>query len=278
MITVTIGKKKYKGIYSWEEMTLAKFTELASIPIPSGYEAYIVADGNFSTENIDKYIDDISKITAEQLAEFSTYYRKVITCLTGIPESAHIPLAKVNELYDWYFKPFVVTMIYHVPVVSLYGKLTEYTPDRLTDHFVLNGDKYYLPESVLILDDLIPLQKEPAITYSEANDLFRGMKIGREDVNRLALFMSIYCRLKDEKYDEQKALERKDLMCQASMSIVWSVFFCIVTRLRGSINQIRSFGKHPKTLEESVSEAKTYRASVVGGLSMSVQDMEVMAQ
>lgn len=276
MITVTIGKKKYKGIYSWEEMSLAKFTELAAIPIPAGYEAYVVADGNFTSDKLDKYIDEISKISDEQLQiEFPAYYRKVITCLTDIPESVKIPTDKVYELYDWHFKAFVVTLIYHVPVISFFGELKEYTPDRLTNHFVLEGNKYYLPESVMILDDVIPLRKESALTYSEANDLFRGMKIGPSDVNRLGLFMAIYCRLKGEEYKEEIALERKDLMSQAPMSIVWAVFFCIVTRLQGSLSQIRLFGKLPKTMEENVSEARTFKSLVVADLSLSVQTTEV---
>ena len=276
MITIKIGKKKHRIIYSWELMTLQDFCNLASIPIPSGYESFIKADGSFTPETIDKYIEDMAAITDEQMnVEFPAYYRKVITCLTDIPESTPLTKEQIDNIY-FYIKPFVVALIYHVPVVNFYGSLKEYSPDRLKNSFEIAGETYYLPESVQILDELIPLAKEQMITYCEAGDLFKGMRISREDVNRLALFMSIYCRKKGEEYTEALALERKDLMLQAPMSIVWAVFFCIVTRLKGSTETIRLFGKYPRTMEENVSEARAYKSMAAGGLSMNAQDTAVM--
>jgi len=278
MITIKTGNRKLKMIYSWELMTLQDFCNLASIPIPLAYESFIKADGSFTPETVDKYIEDMAAITDEQMnVEFPAYYRKVISCLTDIPERAFLNKDQINDIYA-FLKPFVVSLIYHVPFVNFYGSLKEYTPDRLKNSFEIGGDTYYIPESVQILDELVPLAKEQMITYCEAGDLFKGMRISREDVNRLALFMAIYCRKKGEQYSDTLALERKDLMLQAPMSVVWAVFFCIVTRLKGSSETIRLFGKYPRTMEENVLEARAYKSMVAGGLSMSVPGTAVMAQ
>ena len=86
MIRITLNKKKYKGIYSWSEMSLEKFSQLASIPMPEGYEDYIIADGKFSTDNIEQYVNAVSKITDKQINEdFPEYYCKVISCLSDVP-------------------------------------------------------------------------------------------------------------------------------------------------------------------------------------------------
>jgi len=82
MIEIEIGKKKFKGVYRWEDITLQKFCDLSAIPIPDGYEAFILADGKFSVDELDQYVEAVSKITEQQIKEdFPVYYRKVIKCL-----------------------------------------------------------------------------------------------------------------------------------------------------------------------------------------------------
>ena len=85
MIRITINGGKYKGVYSWGDMSLALFCDLASIPIPEGYKEFILADGKFNHDNqatVDSYIEIAAKIKESQLdKEFPAYYRKVINCL-----------------------------------------------------------------------------------------------------------------------------------------------------------------------------------------------------
>jgi hypothetical protein len=275
MIKIKIDKKSYRGVYSWSDLTLQKFCQLSAIPMPEGYEAFIMADGKFSVDNINQYVDAISSITDKQInEEFPIYYRKVIECLTNIPykKVALMPIENVNQLYDYYFKPFVVSILYHAPVIHFMGQIKPYKPERFKS-FRIGLRKFYVPETVNIMDQEIPLAKEPIITYTEASDIFRGMKITKDDVQRLGLFMSIYCRRKGEKYDERKALERQSMFMKVPMSIVWSVFFYTLRRLPDSTWIILLFGKLPKTAAETVLAARDYRNLTVTASSMSLPVM-----
>ena len=229
MIRITINKKKYKGVYSWDDLTLSLFCDLAAINIPDGYEAYILADGKFSVENMEQYIQEVSKITDEQInVLFPDYYRKVINCLTDIPYRTiqSLSLDKVNDLYEYYFKPFVISLLYHTPVIHFMGQVTQYEPPKVNS-VRIGLQRFNLPETIHYNGQDIALRNEPIISYSEASDIFKGMKVSREDVRRLAVFMAIYCRKKGEQYDERKALERQDLFMRVPMSIVWTVFFTL---------------------------------------------------
>jgi len=261
MIIIRIGKRKYKGVYRWDDVTLQRFCDLAAIPMPEGYEDYILADGKFSVDTIEEYIDAVLNITPEQINElFPAYYRKVIGCLTNIPDKVieGLPLEKVNDLYEVYFKPFVVSLIYHTPVIHFMGEVTPYQPEQIKK-FRIGLRKYYLPQSVRVMDQEIPLMREPIITYTEASDIFRGMKVSKEDVKRLALFMAIYCRKKREKYDERKALNRQEKFMRIKMSVVWSVFFCTVRRLPDCSMITLLFGRLPRQIQEVVIRARIYK-------------------
>ena len=262
MIQIKVGNKTFKGIYSWSDITIQQFAELAAIPMPDGYESFILADGKFSMEDLNKYVEEVSKITDKQLNEdFPEYYRKVVACLTNIPIEK-LDFEKVNQLYDYYFKPFVVSILYHAPVIHFMGQIKPYEPLQFKS-FRIGLQKFYLPETVIIMDQLIPLAKEPVITYVEACGMVRGLKFTKEDINRLAWFMAIYCRRKGERYDEQNVIERQEMFMKIPMSIVWSVFFYTLRRLPDSSLIILLFGKLPKTIAEIVSEVKTYKNSVV---------------
>ena len=269
MIKIHIDKKTYKGIYSWQDMTLQKFTELASIPMPEGYESFILADGKFGVDNIDHYIEAVSHITDEQVnGDFPQYYRKVIECLTNIPYKK-IQLMDRDDMsfmYECYFKPFVVSLLYHAPVINFMGQIKEYEPDQIGS-FRIGLRRFYLPESVTIMDQVIPLAKEPAITYTEASDIFRGMKVSKDDVKRLALFMAIYCRKKGEEYSEERTVKRESLFMKAPMSVVWSVFFYTARRLSDSTMIILLFGRLPKQIREVKEKVTTYQSLVTEVLS-----------
>ena len=223
MISITIGRKKYKGPYSWDDITLKKYYELAKIPMPEGYESFILADGKFNVDRLQEYVEAVSKITDKQLNEdFPAYYRKVILCLTNIPASVldKISNEQVTEKYEYFFKPFVISLIYHKPVIHFMGQIRDYEPGYIHKNRVRIGwSYYYLPESVNIEGENIPLHKEPILTYTEACDIFKAMKVSKDDVDKLALFMAIYMRKKGEKYNDKRALSRKELMMNVPMSL-----------------------------------------------------------
>ena len=266
MIRIRIGRGKFKGVYRWEDITLQRFCDLAAIPMPEGYGAYILADGKFSVENIDQYIESVSKITDKQIKEdFPAYYRSVVKCLTNIPDKILIEIdnEKIGDLYEYYFKPFVVSLLYHTPVIHFMGQITQYEPPQIKV-FRKGLSFYYLPQTVHIMDQDIPLANEPIITYTEASDIFQGMKISKDDVKRLALFMAIYCRKLGERYNEKNVLKRQGLFMKAPMSVVWSVFFYTIRRLPDSSLIILLFGRLPRQLQEIVSQVRDYKSMAVG--------------
>jgi hypothetical protein len=187
-----------------------------------------------------------------------------VECLTDIPFTKIRQLTdeQIEYVYNNYLKPFVLTLIYHVPVTYFMGQIMEFEPDPVK-RIRIGLQTFYLPEVVNIMGQDIPLAKEPIITYTEASDIFRGMKISKDDVNRLNMFMSIYCRKKGEKYNEQKALERQDLFMRVPMSVVWSVFFYTVQRLINSLASIRLFGRLPKSIREVVDQVRDYKNMAV---------------
>jgi len=69
-----------------------------------------------------------------------------------------------------------------------------------------------------------------AIEFTEAADLQLAEKAldgGR--IETLSNIIAIHCRLKNEKYDEQKSLSRAELfMDELTMDVAWEVFFCLV--------------------------------------------------
>lgn len=265
MISIRIGKKKFKGVYRWEDITLQRFCNLAAIPMPEGYEAYILADGKFSTDDLTPYLEAVSKITDKQIKEdFPVYYRRVIECLANIPykKIALLSSEQAGDLYDYYFKPFVLSLLYHAPVIHFMGQIKQYEPPYIKK-IRIGLNIFRLPGTVNIMDQDIPLANEPIISYSEASDIFRGMKVSRDDVKRLALFMAIYCRKKGEKYNEKKALRRQELFMKAPMSVVWSVFFYTARRLKESSEIIQLFSRLPKSIKEVKDLVRDYKDMAV---------------
>ena len=264
MIRITINKKKFKGVYRWDDITLQRFYDLAAIPMPPSYEAYILADGKFNSadqKSIDAYCDTVSKLTDKELKEdFPTYYRQVIKCLTNIPVKIILQLSdeRIGELYEYYFKPFVVSLFYHTPVIRFMGQIIQYEPPQIK-LFRLGLSFYFLPQIVRIQDQEIPLANEPIISYSEASDIFRNMKVSKDDIRRLALFMAIYCRKHGERYDEKKVLKRHDLFMKAPMSVVWSVFFYTLRRISESSVTIQLFGSLPRQIHEVKEAVSNYK-------------------
>jgi hypothetical protein len=265
MIQISVNNKRFKGVYTWSDITLQKFCDLAAIPMPEGYEDFILAEGNYTPETADKTADSLATLTDEQVNDlFPEYYKKVIQCLSNIPAETidTISTDDINALYEYYFKPFVVSLFFHVPVINFMGEVKQYQPEMIKK-IRIGLQTFRLPETLNIMGQEIPLAKEPIITYTEASDIFSGMKITKNDVKRLGLFMAIYCRKRGERYEELKTLERQSLFMKVPMSTVWSVFFYTVQRLKDSTAIIRLFGRLPKTVRETVLAARDYRSMAV---------------
>jgi hypothetical protein len=261
MITITRNKQKYTGPYNWSEISLRKFIELASIPMPEGFEELILADGRYDIERqdtVESYVKIITELTDKQLDEtFPEYYKKVALCLSDVPEMI-MTIDLARELYQMYFMPFVVSLTYNAPVISFMGGLKEYTPDRV-ESFELQGQKFYLPKTITISGQSVPLAKEPIVSYSEAGDLFRDTKLVK-NISKIPLFMAIYCRKKDEEYNEELVLQRQEMFMDAPMSVVWDVFFCTIKQLPSYTRCILLFGTLPIGVKEQRERVRALRS------------------
>jgi len=268
MIKIEIGKRKYRGVYSWNDMTLKSFCDLADIEIPPRYEEFVIIDSKYNPddkENINSYIDFVSGLTTEELEKtFPDYFRKVIKTLTNIPEEKISELTpdNIRELYEYYFKPFVLSLLLHEPLIHIMGQIRSYEP-FIGRSFRLRLRRFYLPEVVNIMGQDIPLRNEPAISYLEASEIFRGVHMSRGNLRNLAMFMGIYCRKGWEKYNEKRVLKRQKLFMKAPMSVVWSVFFYTLQRLPDSTKSIQLFGSLPKQINELTKLVRTYKSLAV---------------
>lgn len=264
MIRIKIGKRTFSGVYHWDDMSLDRFCRLAALKMPPQYEAFILADGKYdhdSQESVDYFIDVVSKLTDREINEdFPNYYTEVVQVLTNIPGRiiSRLDKEKVIDLYDYYFKPFVLSLIYHTPVIHFMGQIKEYEPPDM-GHIRIGWNRFLLPAMVTIMDQEIPLAKEPIISYTEASDIFRGMKVSKDDIRRLALFMAIYCRKRGETYDEARVLKRQHLFMKAPMSAVWSVFFYTSRRMPDALMTIQLYGGLPRRIREVADQVRDYR-------------------
>jgi hypothetical protein len=276
MLQITVEKKKYKGVYNWDDITIQKFYELASIPMPEGYDKFLLADSKFTLDKMDEYVKEIITITDKQIHEdFPIYYRQVVRCLTDIPEGIvnKFNPQKLNDLYEYYFKPFVLSILYNTPLIHYMGQIKDWQPENIKS-FRLKNQKFYLPRTVKVLDQDVPLKEESILSYTEATDIFRGMRLTPDELKRMAMFMAIYCRKKNELYSEENVLQRTELFMNCPMSIFWTVFFYTIRRLPDYSTIILLFGKLPKTAEQIVSEARTYQNMVPVISSLNVPGME----
>ena len=270
MISILINKKKFKGVYNWEDITLQLFCNLAAIPIPESYEAFIRADGLFNRDNIDQYIENILKTTEDDLnIVFPNYYKEVVACLSNIPQKTINTLTpdQVADIYDNYFKPFVLSLIYHIPYWYLKGQICEYIPNEV-ESFRIGWHRYYIPETVVIGGQEIPMKNEPVVSHIEACSAIIGLKLTKDDLKRLSQFMAIYCRRKGEKYTEESVIKRQNLFLKAPMSVVWSVFFYTIRRVNSSEDCFRLFGNLHRSIREVVDLVKILKSMEIADLSL----------
>jgi len=254
MIRIQLGKKRYHGVYLWRDMTLEQYILLAGIQIPERYQKYALSNERLDyarKESLDQYIDAIQEITEEDLTvTFPNFYRRVIESLSDMPhnEATKLKDDQAAQIFDFYFRPFVLSLIFNTPVVSLFGQIRDYEPEtrkliRIGRHF------YHFPKTLIIQGEEMPLAKELIVTYAEACDLFR--KAGgftREDIGSLPLLMAIYCRRQGEEYEEKRSLERIEIFKKATMDQVWSLFFYTSKRLPGSGSFTLLFLTVPKAI------------------------------
>lgn len=229
MIKFDYNGNSFEGRNEWGDITLEKYIELVRIPIPEKLKAYYIAIGRLddSPEAAKAYEDAFNAIThADWIKGFPTFYGQVIECLSDVPvENIHHETR--TEIYDKFFRHFVMTACYDIPVHQVEGKIREYEGEDITT-FELDGETYNFPKSLRVMGELVPMYDEPAASFCESADIELSMKgLADEGVEKFATIMAIYCRKDGEVYDESVAVARAELFLKTPMNVVWSLFFCI---------------------------------------------------
>lgn len=222
MVIIRVAGNDYQCFDNWEEMTCGEGIELSKVAqlIPQTLKSIYteIQKGEDNPEYL-KLLEGIT--TEERIKDFPLFYGKVLKVLTNIPEEIiqHIDYASRTVFYNAYCQQFVFAVLFY-PV--------NYVLKRI-DYFNLNGNRYEMPDTKTILGHDKPMSNVTALEFSEVADLqvfAHGLQGGKFEV--APNIISILCRPKGEKYDEQTCLDRAEEFKQLPMSVVWEVFFCLI--------------------------------------------------
>ena len=226
MIAAKIGGAQYMIPSEWEDITIRQAVGVLEIPMPESLmRIYREAAGR--NENDPAWGDRMEKLYSEIPEEdihkhLPEYRMKVLSVLCEIPEEV---LRKTNT--------FSITSAYNIYMMGFENGLhflpTDYKPE-LIDGFTFEGIRYCFPKSRKMFSDLIPMFDATAIEFTESADLMIGLSKLQKDFRKAALLIAILCRPDGERYDEATALNRADRFLGLPMSVVWDVFFSLITQ------------------------------------------------
>ena len=313
MIDLEIGGGSYQAPQSWDEITLKQFVEICGIKIPDRLlELYKAsADLNTSEEKERKAAeakyDKVSKkITQRDMVqEFPAYYGKVIKAATNIPAEILDQTDATDRaaFFDVFLRYVVQSSFYWQPIQRDGSKMGIYKPPTI-ESFEIEGEEYFLPESLNVYGEQIPMAREKVVSFAEASKIELELhELNNEGANQLPMFLAIYCRPKItreetevidfmhtinvagrkfntpfrkhktvkkvvheiEPYDEEKIIRRTGIMKQVTMDKVWAVFFCINGLFRLYQNSIRGFTQGLVRLHKEHSTGKVDSTILDGG-------------
>lgn len=238
MIKLTIEGREYRAPADWSEITLRKFIAISSIEVPkrlaSLYEASAALndpDPQKKERNEARYESAVGALTEWDLVRrFPVYYGRVMSALADIPESfvRRIHHEPRTAFFDQYARYIILSTFYSVPVTIDPDEGVKPYEAPPIESFELSGQKFFLPKSLRVVGEDIPLGRETAITFAEAADLDVALSRMRNGAAKnIPLFCAVYCRPEGEVYDEEGLLKRAELFEDLTMDTAWTVFFCI---------------------------------------------------
>lgn len=243
--------QQFKFVAEWKDLTIAKFDQLCQVPIPDKLKTLWLATISDKEEEWTKANDQITE--ENQARDFPEYYGKVMEVLTSMPPEI---IEKVEwrlrtDFYNEYLHHFTISTLYDTPMVKDDDGIKPYNPPEI-DHFMFRDHRYELPKSLRVLGQDIPMADEPVVSFAEATDIEIAMgKFAESGSEKLNLIIALYCRKKDEPYDQRRTIIRAKHFNDLDMEIAWSVFFCITELTTRFVNDIRKFGRNGKTRKKS---------------------------
>jgi len=238
----------FEAANEWKDLTLRQFEELAHLEVPEKLRDLWIAASKGTEEEYEKIADSIS--SAEHMGPHADYFRSVMELLTTMPAK----LLKITEwtlvtdFYYEYLHQFVISTFYQVPQIKSDKGMVALEPKKI-DYFKYRDTKYYLPKSLHVFQNEIPMGEEKIAAFAEASDIEIAFKdLEEKGVRKFAVIVGIYCREKGQEYDQKQALQRAEAFRNLDMETVWSVFFCITELYRQSTNGINQYLKRPEDL------------------------------
>jgi hypothetical protein len=218
---------KYK-VKDWEDLKISDAIELTNLKIPNKLKEL------YSFKTLESYDKFYKEFTEKDFIYFARYYGKILKIMTDIPHED-------IELLQWYDRISIYETYCQNMIVSLYSANPVYKAKNIK-YFEFEGIKYYLPETLKLLDNEIPMAKETALSFTEGASLYSAIvDMKEEGINQLPYFIAVYCRPKDEPYNEDKSIQRAEKFKNLTMDIAWEVFFCIMRLLTISAKNMTTY-------------------------------------
>lgn len=230
MLTLTIEGSDYSAVSEWSDLNLQKFIELSKIECPEELKKLWEKAGDKKEHG-----ELIEKLETRSLVkDFPTFYGKVIDQLTEIPEELTDRITRElrEKFYYDYLHQFYVSTLTRIPQIRKGKKIKEYEPE-LIGEFEHKGIKYIMPKTEVFFGNVIPMPKEKIISFAEASDIeMANIDWAENGLEAMSSVVAIYCRVKDEKYNEDVIRARAKVFETLGMDKVWQVFFCIMRSQR----------------------------------------------
>jgi len=227
MIKVTIEGKEYELKNKWDDLTLEEYEQVCKVKIPSSlkkkYE--LMLQGKFEEVQDGSYRDIVKthpKFFGEIIALCSNIPKEVIQYLHWIVRT---------KLYNEFLAHFVESQLSTFPLIIDDKGVLQYFEGCDATSFILNGEQYYLPESLQYGGVKVPMYKEKIATFAEAADIEIAVHdFAEKGVEAMAQFCAVYLRKEGEEHTDELVIARTEQFKKLPMSVVWEVFFC-TTRL-----------------------------------------------
>jgi hypothetical protein len=207
MLKISINKKSYKVKTDWDEITWNDAVRIIEREVP-------------------KNVQEKMKIGVVEFADWLImddilYARDVLMMLSDIPQDLKENINPPDCLY--------IFMKHHLRIVAdLYSAFpATYTP-RFIEWVDFKDKRYFMPDSLMIETDIVPMHKEKSVNFVEAANMYvEYAKLKEKGLKHLNYFTAVYLREEGEGYDEDRIKERADLFKELTMDVYWEVFFCI---------------------------------------------------
>ena len=206
MVKLVIANKRCRFPDSWSEISLKQASEINIIIQEADDEIknYLLNPiAENCSQNVEKYVDKVAK--------------KAINIFCNIDQNIvnKINNSDVSKLFNTLLIGFVRDLVF-----------SPAKPNQKIDSFRWKGEKLFIPKSAEDINGVeIALANVSAKEFCEASDIKIASQNSKNPIKYGALITAILCRPKNEKYSEQKIIQRDKTMTDIPMSVVMQVFF-----------------------------------------------------